>query len=68
LKEHLVRLRLKSGANIDFTKDGEDVTICLEDHCVVIPKATGELTTQLFALLDPLSEETIVPEELDAEY
>jgi hypothetical protein len=61
--EHLVRLLLKDGKKIDFYRDNDHtVRVCSEEHCVIIPNATGELTTSLFALLEPLGE-TITDKE-----
>jgi hypothetical protein len=60
--EHLVRLALKDGRTVDFYRDEDHtVRVCSEDHCVILPKATGEVTTSLFALLEPMG--TIVDEE-----
>ena len=55
--EHLVRLGLKTGGKVDFYRDDDHtVRVCSEDHCVILPNASGELTVSLFALLEPLGE------------
>lgn len=55
--ECLVRIALKDGSHIAFHRDNDKaVHICHEDHCVILPHATGHLTTELFALLEPLGE------------
>jgi hypothetical protein len=62
--EHLVRLALKNGEKIDFYRDDDHtVRICSGDHCVILPKASGELTISLFNLLEPLGE--IITEKED---
>ncbi len=60
--EHLVRLALKDGGFMDFHRDADNtVRICFEERCVIIPNATGQLTSSLFALLEPLA--TTISEE-----
>jgi len=55
--EHLIRLRLKDGSAIDFSRT-EDNTVHVSrgDHKVVLPKCTGQQTLDLFALLEPFGE------------
>ncbi len=55
--EHLIRLDMKDGTTVDFkrTKDG-DVLLCQEDSCVRFPKASGQLTVDLVALLESFGE------------
>lgn len=61
--EHLIKLKLKDGTTIEFrrTKNNE-VHICRGDHCVILPRASGQVTLDLFALLEPFGE---IEEELD---
>ena len=55
--ERLVRLKLKDGSFIEFTRDAKKtVRINHEGLEVTLPKATGMTTTQLFAMLEPLGE------------
>ena len=55
--EHLIRLRLKDGSAIDFLRTEDNaVHVCNGDHRVVLPKATGQQTLDLFALLEPFGE------------
>jgi len=64
--EHLVRLTLKDGTHIDFHRDDDKtVRVCREDHCVILPKASGMLTTELFALLEPLGDVLLEEEDQD---
>jgi hypothetical protein len=52
--EHLIRLKLEDGTVIDFRRtDTNEVHICHGDHCVVLPRASGQVTLDLFALLEP---------------
>jgi len=51
--EHLVRLKLEDGTFIDFHRtENNEVHICHDDHCVILPKASGQVTLDLFALLE----------------
>lgn len=62
--ERLIRLKLKDGTFIDFRRTADnEVRVCHNDHCVILPKASGQLTLDLFALLEPFGE--IVEEDLD---
>jgi hypothetical protein len=55
--ELLVTLALKNGGKIAFLRDADHtVRVCHEDHCVILPNASGEVTTSLFALLSPFGE------------
>ena len=55
--EHLVRLKLKDGRVIDFSRtENKEVHICDADHCVILPHCTGQQTIDLFALLEPFGE------------
>ena len=55
--EHLVRLKLKDGSTIDFRRtENNEVHVCHDDHCVILPKASGQVTLDLFALLEPFGE------------
>lgn len=62
--EHLIKIRLQDGTSIDFRRtENNEVHICHEGHCVVLPKASGKVTMDLFALLEPFGE---IEEETDA--
>lgn len=53
MAEHLIRLKLEDGTSIDFLRtENNEVQICHGDHCVFLPKATGQQTLDLFALLE----------------
>ena len=55
--EHVLKLVLKDGRVIKvYRAEDLSVHICSEDHCAVIPKASGQVTLDLFALLAPLGE------------
>ena len=61
--EHLIRLKLKDGSLIDFHRTANnEVHICHKDHCVILPGASGRVTMDLFALLEPFGE---IEEEID---
>jgi len=63
MTEHLIRIKLKDGTNIDFSRtENNEVHICHENHCVILPHCTGQQTLDLFALLEPFGE---IEEELD---
>jgi len=63
-KEHLIRLKLKDGTFIDFHRtENNEVHVCHDDHCVIFPKASGQLTLDLFALLEPFGEIEEKPDE-----
>ena len=52
--EHLIRLKLEDGTFIDFRRTANnDVHICHDGHCVILPHGTGQQTLDLFALLEP---------------
>ena len=61
--EHLVRITTKSGEVINMHRDGTDIRICHEDHCVVLPELSGMRTLGLYALLEPLGEKIEFPGE-----
>jgi len=62
--EHLIRLRLKDGSAIDFRRtENQEVHVCHGDHKVVLPRASGQQTLDLFALLETFGE---IEEEEDA--
>ena len=65
--EHLVRITTKSGEVLDIHKDGTDIRICHEDHCVVLNDLSGLKTLGLFALLEPLGEKIEFPGESENE-
>ncbi|GAI27655.1 unnamed protein product, partial [marine sediment metagenome] len=51
--EHLIKLKLKDGTFIDFRRtENNEVHICHNEHCVILPKASGQVTLDLFALLE----------------
>jgi hypothetical protein len=55
--ERLVRIKCKDGTFIEFTRDEmKTVRVTHEGSEVILPKATGMTTTQLFALLEPMGE------------
>ena len=61
--EHLVRIKLEDGTSIDFSRMvNNDVHICRDGHCVILPHCTGQQTLDLFALLEPFGE---IEEESD---
>ena len=63
MTEHLVRLKLEDGTFIDFRRtENNEVQLCHGNHCVKLPKATGQQTLDLFTLLEPFGE---IEEELD---
>ena len=52
--EHLVSLILEDGSKIDFSRtDNKEIRVCHGDHCVVLPKASGQVTLDFLALLEP---------------
>ena len=54
MTEHLIRLKLEDGTFIDFHRtENNEVHVCHGDHCVIFPRASGQLTLDLFALLEP---------------
>ena len=62
--EHLIRLKLEDGTFIDFRRtENNEVHVCRDDHCVILPKASGQVTLDLFALLESFGE--IVEEKSD---
>lgn len=57
MAEHLIRLKLEDGTSIDFRRtENNEVHICRNDHCVILPHCTGQQTLDLFALLKPFGE------------
>ena len=61
--EHLISLKLQDGRTIDFSRTANnEVHVCRDDHCVVLPKASGKLTLDLLALLESFGE---IEEESD---
>ncbi len=51
--EHLIRLKLEDGSAIDFRRtENNEVHVCRDGHCVILPKASGQVTMDLFALLE----------------
>ena len=61
--EHLIRLKLEDGTAIDFRRtENNEVHVCRGDHCVILPKASGQVTLDLFALLEPFGK---IEEEMD---
>ena len=64
MTERLIRLKLEDGTTIDFHRtENNEVHVCHGDHCVIFPHASGKLTLDLFALLEPFGK--IAEEELD---
>ena len=52
--EHLIRLKLEDGTAIDFSRtDKHEVLISQGDHIVNLGKASGQVTLDLLALLEP---------------
>ena len=61
--EHLIRLKLEDGTYIYFRRtENKEVHICHGDHCVILPKASGQVTLDLFTLLESFGK---IEEELD---
>ena len=61
--EHLIRLKLEDGTSIEFRRtENNEVHVCRDNHCVIFPRASGQLTLDLFTLLEPFGE---IEEELD---
>ena len=55
--EHVLKLVLKDGRVIKiYRAEDLSVHICGEDHCAVLPKASGQVTLDLFAILAPFGE------------
>ena len=76
--EHLISLTLEDGTRINFSRaDNGEVQICHKDHCVILPKASGQVTLDFLALLEPfgkIEEPEVIerpepeePEELEGE-
>ena len=54
MTEHLIRLKLADGTSIDFRRtEDQEVQVWHGDHCVKLPKATGQQTLDLLSLLEP---------------
>ena len=63
--ENLISLKLHDGTSIDFRRtENNDVHVCHDDHCVILPGASGQLTLDLFALLESFG---TIEEETDGE-
>ncbi len=63
MAERLIRLKLEDGTFIDFRRtENNEVHVCHADHCVIFPRASGQLTLDLFALLEPFGK---IEEEVD---
>jgi len=61
--EHLITLKLEDGTSIVFRRtENNEVHICHDDHCVILPKASGQVTLDLFALLEPFGK---IEEKID---
>lgn len=61
--DHLIRLKLEDGTSIVFHRtENNEVHVCHNDHCVILPKASGQVTLDLFALLEPFGK---IEEETD---
>ena len=59
--EHLISLKLEDGTRIDFSRADNEIRVCHDDHCVILPKASGQVTLDFIALLEPfgkIEEET----------
>ena len=55
--EHLIRLKLEDGTSIDFRRtENNEVHVCHNKHCVILPHCTGQQTLDLFALLETFGE------------
>ena len=55
--EHLIKLNLKDGSSINFSRTEEhEVIIERGGHQVNLGKASGQVTLDLLALLEPLGE------------
>lgn len=64
MAERLIRLKLEDGTFIEFHRtESNEVHICHAERCVILPKASGQLTLDLFALLEPFGE--IIEEKTD---
>ena len=51
--EHLISLKLEDGTSIVFRRtENNEVHVCHDDHCVILLKASGQVTLDLFALLE----------------
>lgn len=56
-EEQLIRIKLEDGTDIVFRRtENNAVHVCRKDHCVILPRASGKVTLDLFALLEPLGE------------
>lgn len=55
--EHLIRLKLKDGGAIDFSRtEKHEIILSRDDHSVNLGKASGQVTLDLIALLEPFGE------------
>jgi len=56
-QEHLVKIKLKDGTNIDlFRTEKKAVIIRHGEHEVIMPKATGQQTFDMLILLEQFGE------------
>ncbi len=61
--EPLIRLKLHDGTFIDFYRtDNNEVHVCRDGHCVILPHGTGQQTVDFLALLEPLGTIEEVPD------
>lgn len=52
--EHLMTLKLEDGSEIEFKRTADkEIHVCRDGHCVILPKASGQVTLDLAALLEP---------------
>ena len=52
--EHLISLKLEDGTSIDFRRtEDKEIQVWHGDHCVKLPRATGQQTLDLLSLLEP---------------
>jgi hypothetical protein len=55
--ERLAKIKLKNGGTMEFYRDENKAVRVLRDGVeVVLPKATGMATSQLFSLIEPMVE------------
>ena len=55
--ENLIKLKLEDGTFIAFRRtENNEVHICHDNHCVILPHCTGQQTLDLFTLLEPFGE------------
>jgi hypothetical protein len=56
MTERLIRIALRDGTHIAFRREGKTLEVCHEDHCVILPEATGKQTLDLAVLLESFGE------------